>query len=130
MATSLLGLFLSDSFSASYFVLKVTLLCFLFVVILNTIHKQFSLMHYSSRQSNLKTEGRLKNIRITKFKHDIFSIPFTVTSSETRRRNEFFKSKLEFNDKKSSRGTNNLFDLNDFPNYRSSNYTSFLIRVY
>ena len=31
--------------SASYFVFKVTSLCFLFVVILNRIHKQFSLMH-------------------------------------------------------------------------------------
>ena len=45
IATSLLGLFLSNSFSASYFALKVTLLCFLFMVILNTIHKQFSFMH-------------------------------------------------------------------------------------
>ena len=77
-----------------------------------------------------KTAERLKNIRIRKFEHDIFSIPFTVTSSETRRKNEFFKSKFELHDKKSSRGRNNLFELNDFSNYGSSNYRSFLIRVY
>ena len=68
METSLLGLFLSNSFIASYSVFKVTLLCFLFVVILSTIHKQ------SSKQ-NLKRAKRLKNIRIRKFEH-IFSIPF------------------------------------------------------
>ena len=36
---------LSNSFHASYFVFKVTSLCFLFVAILNSIHKQFSLMY-------------------------------------------------------------------------------------
>ena len=79
---------------------------------------------------NLKTTERLKSIRIRKFKYDIFSIPFTVTSSETRRENEFFESKFELLDKKSPRGPNDLFDLNDFLNYGSSHYRSFLIRVY
>ena len=37
--------FLPNSSSASYFVFKFTSLCFLFVVILNTIQKQFSFMH-------------------------------------------------------------------------------------
>ena len=123
MAASLLGLFLSNSFSASYLVFKVTSLCFLFVVILNTIHKQFIFMHQSSKQSNLKTPKRRKNIRIRKFEHDIFWIPFTVTSSEKIR-------KFELHYKKSSREPNNLFDLNDFSNYGSSNYRSFLIGVY
>ena len=45
MVASLLVLFLSNSSSASLFVFKVTLLCFLFAVILNIIHKQFSFMH-------------------------------------------------------------------------------------
>ena len=45
MVASLLGLFLSNSYSASYFLFKVTSLCFLFVVILSTIYKQFSFMH-------------------------------------------------------------------------------------
>ena len=72
----------------------------------------------------MKTAERLKNIRIRKFEHDIFSIPLTVTSSETRGENEFFKSKFELHDKKLSRGANNLFGLNDFSNYRSSNYMS------
>ena len=76
-------------------VFKVTSLCFLFVVILNTIHKQFSFMHQSSKQSNLKTPKRRKNIRIRKFEHDIFWIPFTVTSSGTIRKNQFLKSKFE-----------------------------------
>ena len=124
MAASLLGLFLSNSFSASYLVFKVTSSCFLFVVILNTIHKQFSFMHQSSKQSNLKTPKRRKNIRIRKFEHDIFWIPFTVTSSGTIRKNQFLKSKFELHQKKSSREPNNLFDLNDFSNYRSSNYMS------
>ena len=79
---------------------------------------------------NLKTTERLKSIRIRKFKYDVFSIPFTVTSSETRRENEFFESKFELLDKKSLRGPNDLFDLNDFLNYGSSHYRSFLIRVY
>ena len=35
----------SNSFSASYFVFKVTSLCFLSVVILNKIHKKFYFMH-------------------------------------------------------------------------------------
>ena len=83
MTTSLLGLFLLNTFSASYSVFKVTLLCFLFVVIMNTIHKQ------SSKQKNIKPAKRFKNIQIRKFEHDIFSIPFTVTSSETRRGNFF-----------------------------------------
>ena len=43
--TSLLGLFLSSSFSSSYFAFKVTSLCFHFVAILNRIHKQLSSMH-------------------------------------------------------------------------------------
>ena len=45
MATSLLGIFLSSSFSSPHFVFKVTSLCFLFVPILNTIHMQLSFMH-------------------------------------------------------------------------------------
>ena len=53
-----------------------------------------------------------------------------MTSSETRMENGFFESKFELHDKKSSRGPNNLFDFNDFSNYGSSNYRSFLIRVY
>ena len=52
----------------------------------------------------------------------MFLIPFTVTSSETRRENESFKSKFEIHDKKSSRGPKNLFDLNDFSNCGRSNY--------
>ena len=84
-------------------------------------------MHQSSKQSNLKTPKRRKNIRIGKFEHDMFWIPFTVTSSETIRKNEFLKSKFELHYKKSSREPNNLFDLNDFSNYGSSNYRSFLI---
>ena len=72
----------------------------------------------------MKTAERLKNIRIRKFEHDIFSIPLIVTSSETRGENEFFESKFELHDKKLSRGANNLFDLNDFSYYRSSNYMS------
>ena len=47
MQASLLGIFLSNFFSASYFVFKVTSLCFLFVVIVKTIHKQFpELLHF------------------------------------------------------------------------------------
>ena len=103
---------------------------FLFVVILNTIHKQFSFINYSLKQSNLKTAERLKNIRIIKFDHDIFSIPFTLTSFETRKENKFLKSKFELHDKKLFRGLDNLFDLNDFLNHGSSSCWSFLIRVY
>ena len=125
MITSLLGPFLSNSFSISYFVFKVTSLCFLSEVILNTIQKQFT-----SKQLILKTAKRLKNIRIRKFEQDIFLIPFTVTSSETRRENEYFKSKFGLHDKISSMGPNNLFDLNDFSNYGSLNYRSLLLRVY
>ena len=77
METSLLGLFLSNSFIASYSVFKVTLLCFL-----STIHKQ------SSKQTNLKRAKRLKNIRIRKFEH-IFSIPFIRGKKGT-----FFKIKI------------------------------------
>ena len=73
---------------------------------------------------------RLKNIRIRIFERDIFSIPLTVTSSETRRENEFFKSKFELSDKKPSRRLNNLFDVNDFLNYGSLNHRSFLMKVY
>ena len=71
---------------------------------------------------NLKTEKRHKTIWIRKFEHDIFLIPLNVTSSETRRENGPFKSK--FDNKKSPRGPNNLFSLNDFSNYRGSNYMS------
>ena len=73
---------------------------------------------------------RLKNIRIRRFEHNIFTIPFTVASSEARTENELFKSKFELHDKKWSRGPNNLFGLNDFSNYGISNYRSFFIRVY
>ena len=90
MVTSLLGLFLSSSFSASYFVLKVTSSFLLFVAILNTIHNRLSFTHYSLKQSNLKTVERLINIRIRKFERDIFSIPLTLTSSETRREKWIF----------------------------------------
>ena len=58
-----------------------------------------------------KTAERLNNIRIRKFEHDTFSIPFSVTSSEKRTENEFFKSKFGLHDRKSSRGPNNMFDL-------------------
>ena len=43
-AASFLGLFLSNFSNASYFVFKVTLLCLLFVVTVNTIHKHFSVL--------------------------------------------------------------------------------------
>ena len=76
-----------------------------------------------SKTIEFKTAERRKNIRIRKFEHDIFWIPFTVTSSEKIR-------KFELHYKKSSREPNNLFDLNDFSNYGSSNYRSFLIGVY
>ena len=77
-----------------------------------------------------KTTQILKNIRIGKFERDIFSFLLTVTSSKTRRKNEVFKSKLRLHDKKSSWGTNILFNLNDFSNYGSLDYRSFLIWVY
>ena len=66
---------------------------------------------------------RLKNIPIRKFERDISNL-LTVTSSKIKEegKNEFFKSKFELHDKKLSRGPNNLFDLNDFSNYGSSNY--------
>ena len=72
----------------------------------------------------------LKTFENRKFEHDIFSIPLNVTLSETRRENEFLKSKFELHDEKSSRGPNDLFDLNDFSNYWSSNYRSFLLRFF
>ena len=49
---------------------KVTLLCFIFVAILNPIRKRLSFRHQSSKQSKLKTMERLKNIRIRKFERD------------------------------------------------------------
>ena len=52
MATSLLGLFLLSSFSASYFVLKVVFLCFLFMSILNTMPQRLSFTHYSPVPNN------------------------------------------------------------------------------
>ena len=56
-----------------------------------------------------KTAERLKNIRIRKFEHDIFSIPFTVTSTETRRENEFLNQNSNYMIK--NRQSNNLFNL-------------------
>ena len=41
----------------------------------------------------------LKTFENRKFEHDIFSIPLTVTLSETRRENEFLKSKFELHEK-------------------------------
>ena len=121
MATSLLGLFLSSSFSASYFVFKVTQLCF-FVWPFWT---QYTSDFFSpiNLQNNLTIVERLKNIPIRKFERDISNL-LTVTSSKIKEegKNEFFKSKFELHDKKLSRGSNNLFDLNDFSNYGSSNY--------
>ena len=73
--------------------------------------------------------GRLKKIGIRIFERDIFSILLIVTSTETRRKNKIFKLKFELHDKKSSMGPNNLFDLNEFSNYGSSNYRSFLVRL-
>ena len=107
---------------------KVTLLCFIFVAILNPIHKRLHALMFKTIK--FKTTQILKNIRIGKFGRDIFSFLLTVTSYKTRRKNEFFKSKLRLHDKKSSWGTNILFNLNDFSNYGSSDYRSFLIWVY
>ena len=62
--TSLLGLFLSSSFSSLYFVFNGTSLCFLFVAILRRTHQQLSCMQQTSKQSNLKTAERLKTFEL------------------------------------------------------------------
>ena len=88
-------------------------------------HNTQAIFFYALIFKIIKTAERLKHIRIRKFEHDILSISLNMTSSETRKENEFLKSKFELHDKKSSMGPNNLFNLNDFSNYRS-----FLIRIY
>ena len=93
-------------------------------------HNTQAIFFYALIFKTIKTAERLKHIRIRKFEYDILSISFNVTSSETRRENEFLKSKFESHDTKSSMGPSNLFDLNDFLNYVSSNDRSFLIRIY
>ena len=70
MATSLLGLFLPSFFSDSYFVFKVTSLCFLFMTILNT---QATFFHAIIFKTNLKTVERLKNVQIRNFERNTFS---------------------------------------------------------
>ena len=88
-------------------------------------HNTQAIFFYALIFKIIKTAERLKHIRIRKFEHDILSISLNMTSSETRKENEFLKSKFELHDQKSSMGPNNLFNLNDFSNYRS-----FLIRIY
>ena len=93
-------------------------------------HNTQAIFFYALIFKIIKTAERLKHIQIRKFEHNILSILLKVTSSETRRENELFKSKFELHDTKSTMGPNNLFDLNDFLNYGSSNYRSFLISIY
>ena len=65
MAASLC-LLLSNFFSASWFVFKVTLLCFLFVVIVNTIHKQFpALLHVRAPLPLLSLMIHLEETRLS-----------------------------------------------------------------
>ena len=81
-----------------------------------------------SKQSNLKTVKRLKKIGITILERDIFRSPWHQPRQEGK--NNLFKLKFKLHDKKLSMGPNDLFDLNDFSNYGSSNYRSFLVRFY
>ena len=57
-------------------------------------HNTQAIFFYALIFKIIKTAERLKHIRIKKFEHNILSISLKVTSSETRRENEFFKSKF------------------------------------
>ena len=90
MATSLLGLFFSGSFSALSFVLKSLRYAFFLW--------PFWIQYTSDFLSRINLQNnqiqRLKNIRIGKFERDIFSILLSVTSSKTRREKWIFKIKI------------------------------------
>ena len=98
MATSLLSIFLSCSFSSSYFALKVTLLSFFFVAILNRIQKQLSFSFNLQKNQIWKQPKDLKTFDII----------------WDKKGKKVFKSNFELHDKKSFRGPSILFDLNDF----------------
>ena len=125
--TSLLGLFLSSSFSSSYLVFNGTSLCFLFVAILRRTHQQLSFMQQTSKQSNLKTAERLKTFELVNL--TMISSRFRSPWHHPRQEGKNTKSKFELHNKKWSNGPNILFDLNDFY-FGSSNYRTFLIRVH
>ena len=92
---------------------------------------------------------RLKNIRIRKFECDIFSIPLTVTSSETRKEKWILlnrNSNCMIINRPGEQitcanyiifrimevriiGAYNFFDVDELLNYRSSNYMSSIVYV-
>ena len=107
-ATSLLGLPFSSSFNASYFTFKVTSWCFLFVAIFiaSATNNQIEIILKTSKHSNI--------------------MAFELKDEKTRLRNQDSNYMM----KNTSRGPKNLFELDEFSNYVSSNLRSFLVWVY
>ena len=108
-ATPLLGLLFSSSFNTSYFTFKVTSWCFLFVAIF------IASATNNWIQTNLKIS---KHSNIMAFEWNIQTYYSRISKAEkTRLRNQNSNYMM----KNTSRGPKNLFDLDDFSNYVSSN---------
>ena len=109
-ATSLLGLPFSISYNALYFTfeVEVTSWCFLFVAIFiaSATNNQIEIILKTSKHSNI--------------------MAFKLKDEKTRLRNQDSNYMM----KNTSRGPKNLFELDEFSNYVSSNLRSFLVWVY